>query len=317
MNKRPTIPSGLRHQVNYDSAFACAVCAAKGDQIHHIDKDNSNNVYDNLILLCMAHHDEAHTTRELSQNLTPVRLKEIRARWYETVRERRFIAASASGQAANLDQFMRVGVSWGYINHSRLIQTAPKELLGHVDQGLFSRLKYRGYLDDRGIMIRPNNVEIASNFLRNTVYDWYPHMDSLSLHMFYSDLVDEFVKYFRPIHLDENSWNRAFIKEMIEPGSFVFINRAQYFKRTHEEQEYAEVSVRTFKRKIKLQYQLDTRNMFGTTSITCSFSGHKSCSSLLQVKSIEDVDKERVLHCTPIALGVGFHVKMPELLREA
>ncbi|RMA41576.1 hypothetical protein D9R08_14865 [Rhodophyticola porphyridii] len=141
-------------------------------------------------------------------------------------------------------------------------------------------------------------------------------MESLALHMFYSDVVDSFVSLVQPIHLSDHSWNRTFIKEMISSGSFIFINRAQYFKRTHEEEEFAEVSVRTFKRKIKIQYQLDTRHMFGTTSITCSFSGHKSCASLLQVKSIEDIEQERVLHCTPIALGVGFHLKMQYLINE-
>ena len=103
---------------------------------------------------------------------------------------------------------------------------------------------------------------------------------------------------------------------MIAPGKFIFINRAQYFKKSHEDKENAEIYVHTFKRKIKIAYLVNTRNMYGTTSITCSFSGHKTCASLLQVKSIENEGPELLLHCTPVALGVGFHTKTAELIRE-
>ena len=298
----------------YESAFSCAVCAKKGDHIHHIDKNNSNNVFDSLILLCQMHHDEAHTKRELSQNLTPDRLKDFRSTWYETVREKRLIAASASGQASNPDEFLSIGTTWGYINHSRLLQTAPKTLVDKVDQGLFGILKVNGIVDDRGILIKPDRVLPSHNYLRNTVYDWYNHFDSMTLHVFYGELVDRFVEIVKPVHLDKNTWSRTFIKQMIYPGSYIFINRAQYFKRTHEEVENAEVAVQTFARKIKIKYQLNTRTMYVTTSITCSFSGHKSCASLLQVKSIEDHGLERILYCTPIALGVGFHMTPTELL---
>ncbi|MFT6605696.1 MAG: transcription elongation factor Elf1 [Halocynthiibacter sp.] len=316
MSKRPPIPAKMKHQIMYESAFSCAVCGEKGDQIHHIDKNNANNTTDNLILLCQSHHDEAHTTRELSLNLSPDRLKKFRASWIETVRDNRFVAASKSGQCATVGEFLSVGVAWGYINHSRLLQTAPKALLDEVDQSLFSRLKRGGIVDERGILIQPNGLTPSGTYLRNTVYDWYPHTESIALHILYSELVDRFVELGEPIHLDESTWNRTFIKEMIRPGRLIFLNRAQYFKKIHEDVENAEVAVQTFKRKIKVKYQINTRNMYGTTSITCSFSGHQTCASVLQVKSIEDQGADRILHCTPIALGVGFHSKTAKLLSD-
>jgi hypothetical protein len=114
-----------------------------------------------------------------------------------------------------------------------------------------------------------------------------------------------------PIHIDEKHWTKTFIKNTVKAGSFVFINRAQYFKKRHHSAQNAEIAVCTFKRGISFEYQVNTQNMYGTTSITTSFAGHKNCASLLQVKSIEILKNKQVLHCTPIALGTGFHMKTP------
>lgn len=306
MARRPAIPEKTKQKVLYESAFACAVCAEKGDHIHHIDKKNTNNTFDNLILLCQTHHNEAHTQRELSLNLTPDRLLDYRSTWYETVRAKRLEAASVSGQRASAQEILRLGVTWGYINHSRLLQTAPKTLLDMVDQPLLDRLRRTKIVDERGILIKPDNIKHSGTYINNTVYDWYSHSDSIALHIFYSDLVDRFVEIVQPIHLDEKTWTRTFIKHAISTGNFIFINRAQYFKMNHKSNENAEISVQAFARKIKIFYSINTRNMYGTTSITNSFSGHKSCASLLQLKSVEEDGAERILHCTPIALGVGF-----------
>src|SRR5256885_10341960 len=47
--------------------------------------------------------------------------------------------------------------------------------------------------------------------------------------------------------------------------------------------------------------------MFGTTSMTVSFSGRKVAAAFVQVKSITDSRASLVLDCTPVALGVGFN----------
>lgn len=187
MSNRIAISAELKCKVMYDSAFACAVCQKKGDHIHHLDKNNSNNVYDNLVLLCQSHHDEAHTKRELSLNLTADHLRKFRDQWYLRVKKHRNEVASASGQSGIADEFFRVGIMWGYINHSRLIQALPAGLIARADQGLSSRLQRNGVLDQRGIMIKPKGVVPAGSYVGSTVYDWYSYPDSIALHIFYSE----------------------------------------------------------------------------------------------------------------------------------
>ena len=305
MPQRPRLSEKIRQEIMYASAFACAVCSAKVDHIHHIDKNNANNIPDNLINLCQTHHNEAHTKRELSANLSPVRLKGFRKRWYSEVALKRLKQTTASGHSDEGESFS-LNATWSYINHARLIQTASKDLVSQVNPTLMFRLKSLGLIDESGLLIKPDNYTPASSYLRNKVYDYYEHTDSIALHMFYSELVDLFVSKIEVIQLDEYSWNRKFIKQMITPGTFIFVSKAQYFKKTYEDTTNAEVGVHTFKRRIEIQYMINTRNMFGMTAVTCSFTGHRSCASLLQVKSIEDVGAKRIIHCTPTALGIGF-----------
>ena len=121
--------------------------------------------------------------------------------------------------------------------------------------------------------------------------------------------MDALARKSKPLFIDEKSWTRTFFRSTLRPGQFIFINRGQYFTRVSESAQNLHILVSTFKRSVRFEYYVDSRNMFGTTSITVSFSGHKSVASLLVVKSVEDVDGQIVVYCTPLAMGVGFHYK--------
>ncbi|MBK7095058.1 MAG: HNH endonuclease [Saprospiraceae bacterium] len=51
--------------------------------IHHIEEwsVSKSNEESNLVVLCLMHHDEAHSTKQLSQNLTPERIKAAKDKW--------------------------------------------------------------------------------------------------------------------------------------------------------------------------------------------------------------------------------------------
>ena len=60
----------------------CALCVGlnndhtvKNGQIAHIDRDSSNSSYDNLVFLCIPHHDDYDTVRRQSKNLKPDELR--------------------------------------------------------------------------------------------------------------------------------------------------------------------------------------------------------------------------------------------------
>jgi hypothetical protein len=89
--KRPPIPSKTLNQVLYESGMICCVCRDKnqGVIVHHIEEfsDSRSHAEDNLVVLCLNHHGEAHTKRELQQNLTPEKLRDFKQRWLDSVNQ--------------------------------------------------------------------------------------------------------------------------------------------------------------------------------------------------------------------------------------
>jgi len=83
---RPPIPEDVLNTVLFNSKWACCICRdpKKAVIVHHLSpwaKSRSHAV-DNLVILCLEHHGEAHTTHQLTLNLTPDRIKDARDRWY-------------------------------------------------------------------------------------------------------------------------------------------------------------------------------------------------------------------------------------------
>lgn len=307
---RKPFPKKLKHKLLYDSQYVCAVCQQQACHIHHIDQDHSNNDEENLVVLCSAHHDEAHTKRQLSQNLSPDALRDAKQKWTAVVNEKRELAATVSGQLliAKNSPLASMGIAWGYINHARVGQLARPELLNSSDIEYFEYCRSRGIIDQKGILIKPSNALMSDSYIRNSVYDWYERGDDHRLHRIYSVFVDQISKMVQPIHLESENWTKTQIVDLINPGNFIFLDRAFYFKNVEETQENQHRRVRTARRKISIEFYVDTIDMFGTTSMTVSFSGYKHCGALLQLKSFVQKSKgELVLHCTPIALGVGFN----------
>ncbi|MEG4008937.1 HNH endonuclease signature motif containing protein [Microcoleus sp. Pol11C1] len=90
--KRPPIPSERLNKVLYESGMTCCICGDKnqGVIVHHIEEysDSRSHAEDNLVVLCLNHHGEAHTKRELQQNLTPEKLRDFKQRWLDSVNKR-------------------------------------------------------------------------------------------------------------------------------------------------------------------------------------------------------------------------------------
>lgn len=302
---RPKIPSALQREVCYASAYACAICQKRTIQLHHIDQNNSNNSKENLIALCQEHHGEAHTVRNLTVSLSADRLRDIKKRWEREVIAQRKNIATISYQRQLAGEFLGVGVSWGYINHRRVADLLTPELISEVDQASFSSCLNRGLVDEAGVIVPELPQSPSDTYLRSTIYDRFDFGNDHRVHNLYSDFVDLIAKAADPVHLDSSSWNKSWIKQFISPGKFVYLNRGCYFKEIESSDVNCVRRAYTFKGGISFEWIVETRDMFGTSSVSVSFSGHKSCAALLFVKSVDYSEGVRV-DCSPVAMGTGY-----------
>lgn len=91
MGTRIKIPTELSDKLLFEANRTCCVCQIPGKSahIHHIDLDNSNNIEDNLVVLCLECHNEVHTKNAFGKNWTSSLLKKYKNEWIERVKIRK------------------------------------------------------------------------------------------------------------------------------------------------------------------------------------------------------------------------------------
>lgn len=94
--KRKKTPPNTETEVLTRSARRCCICfgvqmdaSAKKGQIAHLDGNPANTDFDNLVFLCMPHHDEYDSTTRQSKGLTSHEVKAYRTLLYEAIRQLR------------------------------------------------------------------------------------------------------------------------------------------------------------------------------------------------------------------------------------
>lgn len=97
---RTPIADELAAEVMFASDRTCCVCRleCRKVQIHHIDEDPSNNTIDNLAVICLHCHSDAHTTGAFVRNLTPDLIRLYNSSWRDIVKLRLTPAADSPGQ---------------------------------------------------------------------------------------------------------------------------------------------------------------------------------------------------------------------------
>jgi hypothetical protein len=91
---RKRTPANLEEAVLMNCRRRCALCfalnrdtAIKQGQIAHVDRDASNAALDNLVFLCLPHHDDYDSRRSQSKGITPEELGHFRRELEEAIRE--------------------------------------------------------------------------------------------------------------------------------------------------------------------------------------------------------------------------------------
>jgi len=95
---RTQILSNLTAEVLFKSDNTCCICRERGRkiQIHHIDENPSNNIFENLAVLCLECHNETQIKGGFGRRLdAPVVIK-YRDEWLERVKRRRALADEAA-----------------------------------------------------------------------------------------------------------------------------------------------------------------------------------------------------------------------------
>jgi hypothetical protein len=92
------IPKEVAAELHYLSNATCCVCNKErfSTQIHHIDGNPNNHVLENLALLCVQCHSDAHAHVPFARALSTEAIKKHREEWLKRVQKRRDEADKAA-----------------------------------------------------------------------------------------------------------------------------------------------------------------------------------------------------------------------------
>ena len=254
--KRISIPNVIKFELFYRCAKTCCVCQTnRVHHIHHIDKNPENNKIENLIGLCSNCHDEAHTKHELSRNLTQEQLLDLKTRWEAKVSNNSTKIMLPKNKTIN-------NAAWTFINYDRIPYFLENYNI-RFDRSRFNNLLASNAIDRDGI---PQRLTKPKTIPYRTVYDYLPYELRHSLHHMYSDTINKLINKTKPINI-EGTWSRSAIKALTPPGTICFLLRGFYFKKISTDNYTEERIAYRTERKIRLQFFINTRYMFGNSAL--------------------------------------------------
>lgn len=179
---RKTAAEKVQEQVLTQSARRCAFCygfdgnlkRVEG-QIAHVDRNNQNSSFENLVWLCLDHHNEYDTRRSQSKGLMEREVRNYRARLYDAIQA-----------GLHHTQNERIApVRNDYLEHDRAAFNAGNAILNETDlrdvleQLGSEHLYYRGRWKPVGKFVEHFSTETA----RYIISDLLPPLDNLLVHL--------------------------------------------------------------------------------------------------------------------------------------
>lgn len=299
---RTPIPQKIADEILRMSAFTCCICKQPGLPvvIHHIDKWEQSHSHDleNLSVLCLNHHGEAHTHHEVSRNLTPENIREAQKDWFEIVEQR-----GNQEQDDALGNVQRYQGRWDHFNISYIYG-----LLSDYNISFSSR--YKQNLFKKNLI--DENGDIRSEKLTMSSTHWLDFFDGNYIKLYVEEMVNTIIN---TLHIKYLSGS-IYTQKSIEAGDLCLIDGDFYFKRLNKrvcgtgQMRRATCIVGD----MKFVGEFDAWYCNTSTSHGTHLTGHKTATQLCLVRNIDNDDGVEQIHCTII--GLGLSLTKPDLMSQ-
>src|SRR5271169_6443570 len=112
---RKPIPETTQVEILVESRRRCALCfhldddlSVKDGQLAHIDRNRANDAEDNIVFLCLAHHNQYDSKPSQAKGWRPAELAEIKRRFQQALAEGRYVTnrAAVTAQGREADRVM-------------------------------------------------------------------------------------------------------------------------------------------------------------------------------------------------------------------
>ena len=292
--KRHPIPLDTVIKLLYESKRKCCVCREDGRSviIHHIKEwhESKDHGEANLVVLCLEHHNDAHTKKGLSLNLTANQLIAFKSKWIEAVKttDSRTILG-----LVNQD----FGARWDYFNHNRIFEMYLDKNLNNI-----------GYRSSYTVQ-QMNLINSLGTF--SIIDEKKPHFynfgDGYMLCYYMKELFEDLLKLIPIIDITDK-FNREDIKALIRPGKFISFQGGYYLKNVSDKNYGKNQRHLCYykKDKINLEFEFDAYETTSTSAWGSHLRGKKVITPICYVKGILETKGEMTISLSCLAIGSNF-----------
>lgn len=290
---RPPIPPQVVNDLIFRAAATCCVCqtAEKPFIFHHIQawEEGGGHDYENLVLLCLEHHDHAHRKGGLAQQLSGETIRSLKAQWTDAVAQRQ---STAINEALSAEP-----VHWDYVNHNRLFELMLTLGVPFHEQRQFGRLRRLGIIASDGVIQDPKlwSTGLPESYL----YDVY---EGLYLHDYIKGLLSELIPRLA-IRNVSDPWTLSEMRRLSQ-GAYIVCDKAFYCRRLNNRLDGRGQDCKVYRHEsgIELSFQVDLWEATSSSSRTQHLAGHRVLTPLLRVTSVIPSDEGLEISASCLAI---------------
>ncbi|NEN81265.1 HNH endonuclease signature motif containing protein [Paenibacillus elgii] len=297
---RPPIPEIVARKILFESKYTCCICrdSSKSIIIHHIVpwEESRSHAEENLVVLCLEHHDKAHSKHELSLNLTTERIRDAKQKWIQTIKEK---DVETILNIHNTD-----GAFYDYFNMGRVYELVDNLKINPTESKYYRYALQHGFINAEGLVLPLENW--SKTRIEEKDY-WLDFFEGTYLYHYLKTLFLMIINKKHFIRLNR-IWNRKAITSVIKPGDFILIQGVFYFRsKTNKVKGNQQIKLGYRKAKgIKVEFEFDVFYC-NSDSSRSHLSGRSVKTVYCLVRSIKIDGEFLVLTCSALALGTGFN----------
>lgn len=299
---RPPIPSNTVKSILYKNRYSCCVCrdSEKPLILHHIVPwhKSRNHSEANLAVLCLHHHNSAHSISSLAVNLTQDKIKDAKTEWeaeVEKLDSRQIISV------VGLSGYDR----WDYINHTRLFEIARARGIDLRENPYFDLVHSLGLVDHSGQLLAPE----AYGQVSSSMFWRYAGPHILQMYAYMAEVVNRTIRDLPILNLSDYM-DPSFIKMILEPNRLIAFQGHHTFKDIVKRKSYqGPGQIRRAKRSangVTFQYTFDAWECTASSSKSDHMFSGSSCMTIARVTSVENNTDGVLVTCSAIVAGTGF-----------
>jgi hypothetical protein len=294
---RPPIPDQVLMKVLFDNRFQCCVCRNPNRPIiiHHIDEwaKSHSHAIENLAVLCLEHHDAAHSKKILSQNLDRKTLLALKKSWEEQVK--------VSDARAILDAMKLEYSTWNYINELRVFEISNELGLTPVQSKWGLNAVAKGVAGINGL---------PTPILNDDGMFWmYEGAYGIDRYFYTSYALNEVIQHLEVVNISDYL-EKGLLTYALAPGDFIFVQGSHVFSPLGQKRSgkgRGQICQGTRRANgVEVTFVFDRWEATSSSAKSCWLVGTRDQGSLVQVKDVSRSEGNLIVRGTVLGISSNF-----------